>query len=125
MGNYDQIKNILLNFDIDIIGFTETFLTKNVLTSELIILEFNILRKDRAPGTGVFLYVKHGVNFVRRFDLEQENIESIFIKIFQPNSKSFIIGVVYRPPDSSKDLCNMFTELLTQCLQKISLEQKE
>ena len=60
-------------------------------------------RYDRA-GAGVSLFVKEGIEYVRKNDLSffnQDN-EYLFVEITKARSscgKSIIVGIIYRPPD--------------------------
>ena len=63
--------------------------------------------------------------FHRRTDLEDEVIECIWIEILFPKTKSFLIGIVYRPPDSSKHLCADFSCKFESMLSTVSSEDKE
>ena len=57
--------------------------------------------KQKAPGTGVALYVADNLNveIIENLGCCTPDIESIFVRITQPsNSLSFTCGVVYRPP---------------------------
>ena len=53
----------------------------------------------------------------RREDLESEIIECIWIELMFEYSKNILIGIFYRPPDSSKylhrDFNNVFNEMMS------------
>ena len=51
------------------------------------------------PHGGVIIYVKDGIHYKRRDDLEVRGIESIWIELIH-NRKSILYGVFYRPPES-------------------------
>ena len=57
---------------------------------------FNVLRKKD--------YASNHIKWNRRLYLENETIEFICIEINQENAKSFLIGCIYRPTDSSLNL---------------------
>ena len=61
----------------------------------------------------------------QRLDLEPDDIESLWIEVLFPKSKGFLIGFIYRPPDSSKHLSKHFNCKLESMLTNISLENKE
>jgi hypothetical protein len=67
---------------------------------ELEIEGYNLLRKDRsyANGDGVALCIKNKHAFSHRQELETANLESLWLKLKIPKSKSLLISVVYRPP---------------------------
>ena len=71
-------------------------------------------------GGGVAAYIKHGFNWKRRLDLESEFLECLCIEISPKNAKSFVIIIMYRPPDTSKHLHKDFNQLFAQLLQKSS-----
>ena len=48
------------------------------------------------------VYLKKNINWSRRFDLENESIENIWIEINVSESKNVLIAVYYRPPNTSR-----------------------
>lgn len=81
--------------------------------------------RSSGKGGGVGVYISTSVPFYRRTDLEDEVIECIWIEILFPKTKSFLIGIVYRPPDSSKHLCADFNCKFDSMLLTASSEDKE
>ena len=53
------------------------------------------------------------------------DIECIWLEILLPKAKSFLIGIIYRPPDSSKHLSKNFEQKLDDILSNVSAENKE
>ena len=71
-------------FEIDILSFTETWLSPDIATVDLMLRSYNTPeRKDRPgdPHGGVMIYVKEGIHYKRRHDLELRGIESIWIEL--------------------------------------------
>ena len=102
----DQIR-LVLETDkppVDIYGICETFLTNKVEDNSVNIKGYQTIRKDReySNGGGLLIYVRDGLNFKRREDLESKDttIESIWIEIVTSN-KNFILSMLYRPPGSN------------------------
>ena len=126
-GKFDEVSDLLTNNRIDVLCLTELFLNKIISSTVFNIPGFTFLRKDRHRGSGggVGIYIRQEINFTRRQDLEDPEMESIFIEISAKNSKPFIIGCIYRPPDSSKHLPKNFGTILSTKLQKIDDEKKE
>ena len=92
--------------DFDILCFSETWLNASTDTEDLLLQSFNRPeRKDRAGDThgGVMLYVKEGLHYKRRDDLEIQNIESIWIEVANSH-KRILVGLFYRPPNSTSQL---------------------
>ena len=83
-----------------------TWLDQSIPDSDLYISGYEIIRRDRDfPGAdgkaygGVCFYVRSSVNFVLRSDLSVNELENLCIEIRKPNSKPFLIGTWYRPPN--------------------------
>ena len=123
----DELYNILKQYPVDIFGVTESFLSVCIPTSFLKITGYVFERRDRTSGIGggVGAYIKEGTPYIRRKDLEHEDIECIFIEICYEKSSSFIVGFLYKPPDSSNHLTENFTDKLASHLATIDAENKE
>ncbi|MES9994044.1 MAG: reverse transcriptase family protein [Candidatus Thiodiazotropha sp.] len=90
----------LLQFDI--LAFTETWLGPTIDTHDLILQSYNIPeRRDRVGDAhgGVIIYVKEGIHYKRRQDLELRGIECIWIEVAN-SRKHILFGLFYRPPNS-------------------------
>ena len=57
--------------------------------------------------------------------MESEKIENIWIEVLIPKSKGFLLGIFYRPPETSKYLSADFNSVFKDMLQKCSNENKE
>ena len=107
-----------------LIGITETWLTKN--NSDLYNLPgYSFLEKHREDkgGGGVGLFIPDNMNFVHRKDLSvfNDTIESLFIEVKLKDSKSIIVGVVYRPPGGK---LSDFNDAVDDILSAIKAEKK-
>ena len=81
MCKFDEVKQILYDNEIDIIGFTETHLRNEISDVEIDICGYTLVRRDRTLNDGhggVLLYVKNYLNYIRRNDLESKDIEAMF-----------------------------------------------
>ena len=126
-GKFDEIRDILLTCKkIDIFGLTETFLSDTEVNS-FEIPGFTLITRNRLSGTGggVCVYIRDGIDFELRDDLQCDEIEGVFIEILQKKSKQFIVSFLYKPPESSKHLSKNFDQILSQKLEIISRERKE
>ena len=100
LNKLDVLQAELL--EIDILSFTETWLNPDISTEDIMLQSYNTPeRKDRPgdPHGGVVIYVKNGIFYKRRNDLEIKGIESIWIEIIH-NHKSILFGLFYRPPNA-------------------------
>ena len=58
--------------------------------------------------------MRNSIDFKRRTDLEDDNIEMLAISINKPNSKAFLIISWYRPPQSTVEN----SDTLENCINK-------
>ena len=114
--NFQSVKNKAAELGVllelhkpDIIIGTETWLSSDHHSSEYIPAEYDVIRKDRATGFGgVLLAFK---NLIVTPLTVPGTSEAIFASVQTKGAKRFIVGSVYRPPDSSEEAD---TELATQ-----------
>ena len=95
--------------------FTETHLDTNIRNKSLCIERYNsCFRKDRnSYGDGVLIYIANAIRACRKYDLETNNTEILWIEI-QQSASFLLICCVYRPPNSS----GTFWEKLTWSIEK-------
>ena len=98
----DEIRLLLLrNKDIDFFSISETNLSSHISDDEIGIQGYTIYRLDRqaqSKGGGVGVYVRDFVSVSRRFDLESNSIEGIWLEILIAKSKIILFASLYRPP---------------------------
>ena len=126
----DMIKTTFNKFNIDIITFSETWLT-DLIPNELIDINgYELFRNDRKwnetgianikKGGGVCIYLKKDFIFKTDHipDLETSNldIECQYLEIVFKNQKNVLIVNIYRPPQGN---INNFVKHLDQTLEKI------
>ena len=122
----DQIK-IMLNSPlnkIDFFGISETKFNNDHKTEYFHIDGYQPpFRKDRLEnkGGGILCYVKNGINCIRRIDIEDINIECVWVEIKPKNAKSFLVGSIYRHPDSKI----IWRDFFESHIEKVQLEDKE
>ena len=123
----DQL-DLLLNSSQNILGLSESKLNSSHMNSFFDINNYQTFRKDRIISTdrpqhggGLIVYVKDGVKCERRTDLECERIECVRLEFFPTNSKSFLVGNIYRGTQIKK-LAGM--SILKICVIKFSNVKK-
>ncbi|XP_062581833.1 uncharacterized protein LOC134243596, partial [Saccostrea cucullata] len=101
----------------DIIAITETHLDQSIDNSNLSLDGYyQPVRKDRNRyGGGVALYISTRLNFKVRNDLNFSDIEILWAEIQSQNQK-FLVGVIYRPPNSGSDFWDKFTSTVERAL---------
>ena len=122
----DQVR-LLLESDkneIHVLGLSETKLNAIHPDSSYEINGFQKpCRRDRElnSGGGLIVYVKEGIQTCRRTDLENENLECIWLEIKPKKSKAFLVGNIYRPPNSTIH----WNEIFEACIENVLGEDKE
>ena len=118
MCKFSEIKAMLTspaNNSLHIFGISETKLKSHKLSSFFKIDGFHEpFRKDNNSngGGGIIVYVRHGINAKRRLDLEINDIACIWLEITTCKSKPFLIGNMYRPPDSKVEFIDRFESFI-------------
>ena len=104
---------------------TDIFINAHTGTSEFDIPGYTFLYKIRENGIGggVGMYIRIDIHFIIREDLYDPQNECIWVEITP--TKSFILGLMYKPPDSSIHLSKNFTPNLAAKFQNINRENKE
>ena len=71
----------------------------------------------KSANGGALLYIKNGINYKLRPDLninKDKELESIFIEIITKNSKNILVGCIYRHPCMHpKEFNSLFLKSLT------------
>ena len=76
----------------------ETFLTDAFLNID----GYNFYRRDRGVrhGGGIIVYILKKWNVQRRNDIEDANIETIWLEVSFPKTKPLLLCYIYRPPNA-------------------------
>lgn len=81
-------------------GLSGTWLDQSVDDAEIDMTSFRVYRKDRnRNGGGVAVYVSDDVKSARRYDLEEEGVEALWIQV-KMRKLQVLICNMYRPPDA-------------------------
>lgn len=116
--NINEIYSLLnlCNNMFSVICITETWLNESSATLASL-PNFNFVSKNRnlKAGGGVGFFIKESLKFITRDDLQFDSdyFESMVVEIFNVAGKSYLIIVIYRPPNTDpfkffNDLSNLF-----------------
>ena len=72
-------------------------------------------------GGGIIVYVRNDIRAKRREVLETNEISCLWLEITPDKGKSFLVGNMYRPPDSKIEYNDRFEEFIVTVLN----EEKE
>lgn len=88
---------------------------------------YYFLKRNRqcGKGGGLAMFIKNEIKWERRHDLENDDVESIWIEVSVKNAKIFLLAVYYRPPMGSSYLPANFNNILGNSLQESARESKE
>ena len=91
--------------NIDILCITESWLDCNISDNEIHIDGYSICRLDRVHKGhgGILYYIKDGIVFKEKSDLQRTDVEALWIELNLLFSKPILLGTVYRPPDSKAE----------------------
>ena len=73
-------------------------------------------------GGGTIIYLRDGLQFRVRGDLNTADNECTWVELIRKNCKPLLICCIYRPPDQD---CARFISELDDCLSKIDLDKCE
>ena len=115
----DELRLFLKNNPYTIFTMSETWLDDDFPTGYLYIEDYDFERKDRInkSGGGVGAYISTKIRYKRRTDLENEALELMWLEIQPINCKPYLLGIVYRPPNSSVN----FFEALEQNIENVNV----
>ena len=99
---------------------SETWLDNTVHSSEIEIPGYVFERVDRnRDGGGVGMYIKDDIQYKRRFDLENANIEAIWLEIKQVHRKPIIISSLYcRSQQDVPEYLNSLSEIMSDVINE-------
>ncbi|XP_057290863.1 uncharacterized protein LOC130613552 [Hydractinia symbiolongicarpus] len=126
--NIDNINILLnsLNIDFDVLGFSETRLSKYSITPILKGYRgFHNLSSSNAGGTS--LYISNSLTVVVRSDLSnllflESKLESTFVEILDNNRKNTIVGCIYKHPNMP---IPEFINLYLKPFFEVAIKQKQ
>ena len=125
-----DIQIILYEFDLHVLTLSETHINSNNYNDEDSLYDipgYDFIKKKRIKGPDgrVGIFISNTLKWQRRYNLERDELESMWIEIFPHNAKSFLLFIIYQPPDGSKYLFKNFNTLLNDTLNVISSKHKE
>ena len=91
----DETKCLLSQQNIDILCLCETFLSIEFLDSELNILDYNFIRKDRQThGGGLIIYTRSNLACIHRDDPEIRDTEILWLEVKNNKQNHYCFATV-------------------------------
>ncbi len=120
----DEIyETLVYDFDFDLIAVSETWLKDNIGDDDISLAGYQVpfYRHRQTRGGGVMLYVKEGISAVHKKELENDNIEIMWVELKILN-RLIYFGVCYRPPGMSAlevdDFLSDFGQIMDAVMDK-------
>ena len=115
----NELEILMVNKPVDILSINESKLGPNDTNEAVNLPGYKLVRRDRNKnGGGVCVYLRDTINYKRRFDLENFELEIIVLEIFKPNCKPFLVVNWYRPPKSPLHYFDLF-ELFLKNIERM------
>ena len=78
MNKLDHFRILMSKKTFDVICLNEMFCDSSIADSEINLPDYSIVRRDRnRHGGGVAVYIRNSLTFIRRNDLETDDVECI------------------------------------------------
>ena len=71
------------------------------------------------------LTLKGWCPYIRRCDLERENVDAAWLEVCFKCTRSFLVAIVYRPLASSKHLSDVFKSSFESVVAELTSKNKE
>lgn len=112
---FDELKNMLINGHLDIVGFAETWLKPYVSGKSVSIPGYNLFRNDRRStrGGGVALYISSNIKARVLLAVSEPGCEALFLHI-DTSGSSLVVGVFYLPHGDIDILEDCISEIVTR-----------
>ena len=122
----DELKAYVVEFDLDIIGITETWLNEGISNSEIATENFSIYRKDRSEvkggrAGGVIVYVRDSVISFPCEELNKYSAESVWCKVMGDKGNVLIIGVCYKSLNAEDSEVNELMDVIKKASNNMVL----
>ena len=114
MANFDELKLMVTQRDIDILCISETWLLPLTPDAHVQIPDYVIYRKDLGRGGGVCIYIKQHLTskLINTNIPSQSGVEDIWISVQCRKLPSVIVGCIYRHPKAHSDSFEYINEKL-------------
>ena len=116
----DDLNLFLSTCPYDLMSFSETWLDDSITCNIVSLNGYNLERKDRdINGGGVCCYIRENIPYIRRYDLEKEELELIWVELKPRNQTSLFVCIMYRQPSSLSSYFDLLEENL-DCVHTMS-----
>ena len=98
-----EIRLLALKIKPAIISISETWLKEYITNQSVKIENYNVIRRDReSHAGGVCVYIRSDLAYNQRVELQNTDLEDLWIELLLPKTKPILIGTCYRAQDNNK-----------------------
>ena len=92
MNKLIELRNIAIQTIVAVITISETWLDNSINSTKVAIEGYNLIRRDRdRQGGGVCAYIRNGIAFKERFDLDNASLECLWFEIFITENQTYCV----------------------------------
>ena len=104
-------------------GFSRSHLTDNIPSSDLLIPDYTIIRRDAKANSeaGLLIYISDAIPFKHLHHLDQPRVETVWLEISIAKLALILVGFCYGNPALRVDWIDAFTEMM----DRVTFETKE
>lgn len=123
VNKHEELELYMREENVDIVGITETWLNESIIDSEVNISGYTLFRKDRKSesktrGGGVALYVRNNINVILNNEISNDIFPEILFCDLECKECKTLVGVCYRPPDTSRESSEGLYELIKKASEQ-------
>ena len=110
-----EIRALALKIKPAVICISETWLDPSATKKSIEIDNYNVERNDRTTRCGgVCAYIRSDLSYNHKVELQNNDLEDLWLELLLPNTKPIYIGTCYRAPNN-----NNIIECLESTLSKL------
>ena len=114
-----EVRYLSRKANVAVLAITESWLDDSYTDDSVRIKGYSILGRDReGHAGGVCVYIRDDIAFNRRSDLENDDLEDLWIEILLPHTKPIYLGTCYRNDKNHnliKSLDNSLSKVRQDC----------
>ena len=104
-----ELKLLVMKSNLAVLSITESWLDSSYTDTSIKIDGYNLIRRDRDTyAGGICMYIREDLAYNPRVDLQNQNLEDLWVEILLPKTKPIIIGTCYKAPNNNN---------LNECLE--------
>ena len=114
LKHIDEIKAFVISNNVHVFAINESKLDETIFDDEVMIDNYNLVRKDRdRQGGGVAIYLHKSLHFDKINHETMGDLEIILLKVYLKSAKPVLISTWYRPPSTDIGILDLYERFLS------------